>query len=137
MIESLGLQATIELRGFVPRADMLQALREAHLLLATHTTPESARILIEALICGTPIAIYTSAYPAELVREYGGAEFAPRHDWAALGDLLTALAADHERVAQLAAAAFRSGAKFTSDAVFAERSNHLKRHLSPHGSANE
>ena len=44
-----------------------------HVLVFCHTTPESPRNLVEALISGCPIVGYHSDFAAELVGDGGGA----------------------------------------------------------------
>ena len=124
----LGLGEVVQFPGFLAdRAALLMAIRRAHVLVFTHVTPESPRNLLEALVCGTPIVGYANAYAAELIEERGGGGLVPLHDVAGLGGLVAELAADRERVVSLVRAAAANGRRFTDAAVFAERSELVKR----------
>jgi len=130
MIDQLGLNAAIELSGFEPNRDkLLQSIREAHIMLFTHVTPESPRCLIESLACGTPIVGYHSLYAEELVKDFGGGMFLPRHDWKQLGELLVTLSQERQRLSQLIEASGKNGSRFDDEAVFHQRSELIKKHL--------
>ncbi len=95
LIAELNLQEQIELYGLErDRQKLLQRIRESHLMLFTHITPESPRCLIEALTSGTPIVGYHSRYVQELTEHQGGGVFVPVHDWQALGNQIIALDRD-------------------------------------------
>lgn len=129
-VKEAGLQDRMDMPGFVSdRSAILEALREAHLLLFCHLTPESPRCLIEALVSGTPIAGYDSAYPRDLIAAHGGGFLVPQGDRTALAEGIASLAADRTRLGQLICAAAADGAPFSDDAVFAHRSEVIRRHL--------
>lgn len=131
LIGKLGLNSYIELTGFEQNRDkLLHKIRESHIMLFTHVTPESPRCLIEALMCGTPIIGYQSDYPVELVGDFGGGKFVPMGDWKKLGDLLVTLSKDRQRLSQLIQEAGENGQRFNDEAVFLHRSNSIKKHLS-------
>ncbi len=124
----LGLQEVVRFAGFVSdRVALLREVRMAHALVFTHVTPESPRNLLEALVCGTPIVGYANGYAEELVGMHGGGELAPVHDFAGLGKTVAELAFDRPRVVDLVRAAAANGRRFSDAAVFAERSELVKR----------
>jgi glycosyltransferase involved in cell wall biosynthesis len=130
MIAQRGLGDEIQLIGFESnRQTVLQKIRESHLMLFTHITPESPRCLIESLTCGTPIIGYHSQYASDLVKDFGGGVFAPTHDWKQLGELLVDLSRDRQQLSQLIVQAGKNGTRFHDQAVFQERSNLIKKHL--------
>lgn len=115
--------------GFVEnRAELLQALRHAHIMMFTHLTPESPRCLIEALVSGTPIVGYDNDYARDLVKE-GGGVLVPVHDWRKLGEVVARLASRRDELADLIRAAGSNGSHFSDEAVFRERSELIKRYL--------
>ena len=125
----LGLNEHVRFAGFVAgRAELLGHVREAHAFLFTHVTPESPRNLLEALVCGAPLVGYSSAYADDLLTGHGGGVLVPVHDTEALGRVLALLSADRERVAGMIREAAANGRRFTDQAVFAERSDLIKRH---------
>ncbi len=125
----LNLASTITFAGFVAgRADLLAHVRQAHAFLFTHVTPESPRNLLEALVSGTPILGYANPYAANLLVQQGGGALVPLHDTTALGALLADLAQDRTRLATLTRQAAHNGRRFTDAAVFAERSDLVKRY---------
>jgi glycosyltransferase involved in cell wall biosynthesis len=124
-----GIADRVRFAGFVAdRAALLGRLRAADLFLFCHKTPESPRCLIEALVSGTPIIGYGSAYSADLVRGHGGGLLTPLGDPAALTEALAGLAAAPERRRALVAAAAADGALFNDVAVFRHRSTLIRDH---------
>ncbi|HEY9693962.1 MAG TPA: glycosyltransferase [Oculatellaceae cyanobacterium] len=130
MITNRGLKDCIELLGFEPNRDkLLNKIRESHIMLFTHVTPESPRCLLESLVCGTPIIGYQSGYADNLVENFGGGMFVPIHDWQQLGDLVVTLSQDRQLLSQLIKQAAENGTRFNDQAVFRERSELIKRYL--------
>jgi glycosyltransferase involved in cell wall biosynthesis len=97
--------------------------------LFCHNTPESPRCLIEALIAGTPIVGYDSAYAADLIKEAGGGVLVPIGATARLAQSLTDLAKDRTTLAGLMTAARQDGLPFDDVTAFAHRSELIKRDL--------
>lgn len=129
-IANRGLNSYIELIGFERDRDkLLKRIRESHIMLFTHITQESPRCLIESLICGTPIIGYQSRYAEDLVKDFGGGMFVPMKDWKQLGDLLSTLSKDRQRLSQLILQAGENGTRFNDEAVFHERSELIKKVL--------
>jgi glycosyltransferase involved in cell wall biosynthesis len=123
----LNLNDVVQFPGFVAgRSELLGRVRDAHMLVFTHITPESPRNLIEAFVSGTPIVGYENAYAAELMDPDGGGVMVPIHDNQALGQAIAELASDRPRLAELLRQAARTGRRFTDTAVFTERVNLLK-----------
>lgn len=131
LINELDLGDRIQTPGFVgDHAEVLAEMRRSHLLMFCHKTPESPRCLVEALVVGTPIVGYGSAYPEGLVAPHGGGEFVEIHQWQQLADRVVALAKDRDRLKQLIQAAARDGQRFSEEGVFEHRSHLLRQHLS-------
>jgi glycosyltransferase involved in cell wall biosynthesis len=130
LAKELGLDGALSLPGFVDdRAQLLNVLRESHVLAFTHLTPESPRCLLEALVSGTPIAGYDNAFAKDLVEGHGGGVFVPIGDWKALGARLTELSRERTRLSELIVEAGENGRRFNDAAVFRERSQLIKRYL--------
>lgn len=130
MIDKLGLNFCIKLTGFESNRDkVLKIIRQSHLMLFTHVTPESPRCLIESLVCGTPIVGYRSQYPENLVKDFGGGMFVPMNDWKQLGELLVTLSRERQRLSKLIEEAGKNGTRFNDEAVFHQRSELIKKHL--------
>jgi glycosyltransferase involved in cell wall biosynthesis len=131
MIAEMGLNSVIELTGFVSdRTKLYKKIGESHIMLFTHVTPESPRCLIESLVRGTPIIGYHSEYADDLVNNLGGGRFVPLEDWEQLGNLIAQLSNDRKRLSKLIQEAGKNGARFNDQAVFLERSELIKKHLS-------
>lgn len=130
MIANLGLASLIKLLGFERNRDkLLKKVRESHIMLFTHVTPESPRCLIESLACGTPIVGYQSSYAEDLVKEFGGGIFVPIKDWKKLGELLATLSKDRQLLSRVTQEAATNGTRFNDKAVFEERSELIKTYL--------
>ncbi len=133
-----GLEGVVELAGFEANHErVLQACREADLLLFTHVTPESPRCLIESLISGTPIVGYGSDYSADLIEEHGGGWLCDMHDVEGLAAGLRRLHEDRAELARLTAQAARNGRRFSDAAVFAERCELILQYAGPAAPAGE
>lgn len=129
-VSEAGLDACVSLPGLVSdRAVVLDALRAADILLFCHKTPESPRILIEALASGTPIVGYRSRYAADLIAAHGGGDLVPIGDTEALAGAVADLVDRPEALSAMIRAAYRSGAGYTDVEVFRHRSDLIKEHL--------
>jgi glycosyltransferase involved in cell wall biosynthesis len=128
-LDQLGLRGRVRAPGFIAeRATLLAELRRAHVFVFTHVTPESPRCLLEALVSGTPIVGYQSAYAEELTVARGGGAFVPLGDWQALGAKVAQLAVDRSRLAGLIAEAAENGSRFNDEAVFRERCELIRKY---------
>lgn len=127
-VDRLGLADRISFTGqLVDRAALLEALRNAHVMLFCHLTPESPRCLIEALVSGTPIVGYGSAYPEDLIAEHGGGVLTPMEP-AALAHELVRLDSDRAVLAALIGQAAQDGHDMNDEAVFAHRAHLMKKY---------
>jgi glycosyltransferase involved in cell wall biosynthesis len=130
LARELNLDGICLFPGFVEdRGKLLEYLRDAHMLVFTHLTPESPRCLIEAFVSGTPIVGYENAYARDLLEDYGGGEFAKLRDTAGLGKLIADLDRDRPRLAELIRQAGKNGARWNDEEVFRYRSDILKQNL--------
>lgn len=126
-IAALKLDEIVHLTGFVSdRTVVLKGLRDAHLMLFTHITPESPRCLLEALISGTAIVGYDNPFAHDLTATRGGGSFVPIHGWQALGERMAELAGKRGELQRLVRAAAANGSRFNDDEVFRERSLIIK-----------
>jgi len=129
-IAVLGLEERVAFPGFVAdRAAVLAALRDAHGFLFCHKTPESPRVLIEALASGTPVLGYDGAFARDLIAGNGGGALTTPDDIQALTESVAALAKDRTRLAGMMGRAAQAGAKFTDREVFAHRSALIRQYL--------
>lgn len=129
-VEERQLTAHVELAGFVSdRAEILARMKAAHIFLFCHKTPESPRCLIEALVCGTPIMGYGSAYARDLVAADGGGRFVDVGDVQGLADRLVALHRDRAALQGEIKRAARSGLRFDEQTLYRERAELIRAHL--------
>ncbi len=120
----------LRLPGFVrERGELLAGLRAAHMILFCHKTPESPRVLIEALASGTPLVGYDSIFPRDLIAGHRGGLLTPLNDVSALVQAVAGLDADRRRLADLIDQAAADGTQFEDVKVFAHRSEVLRKHL--------
>jgi glycosyltransferase involved in cell wall biosynthesis len=130
-VKTAGLAEKVTLPGFVSdRPKVLDALREAHVFLFCHKTPESPRCLIEALFSGCPILGYDGAYARDLIAENGGGILVPPGDTAGLAAALKRVNADRGALSGLVKAANADGSGFDDESVFRHRSELIKTYLS-------
>ena len=129
-VDGGALAGLVELPGHVKgRAEVLEALRAAHVMMFCHKTPESPRCLIEALASACPIVGYGCAFSRDLIDAHGGGALVARDDVAALTGQVAALAADRAALGDLIARARQDGAAFHDEAVFAHRAELIRTHL--------
>ena len=124
-----GLADCVSLPGFVSdRGYVLDFLRETHLMVFCHKTPESPRCLVEALVSGCPIIGYASEYVAELI-EQGGGSLVELNDTSRLVDRICDLNRDRDKLCRLAEQAVPAGRRINETAGFEYRSDLIKKHL--------
>jgi colanic acid/amylovoran biosynthesis glycosyltransferase len=129
-VEAAGLGGRVSLPGFVgERASVLAAIRGWDVLLFTHVTPESPRILLEALVSATPIVGYESLYARDLVQDFGADYLVPVGATATLASRLARLAGDRAELRRLQSASHAGSAGFNDVAVFRRRSELIKTYL--------
>lgn len=129
-VDTCGLGGRVRLPGFVgDRASVLAAIRGWDVLLFTHITPESPRILLEAMVSATPIVGYESLYARDLVQGFGEEYLMPIGRTAALADRLVRLANDRTELHRLRIETYRNSAGFNDVAVFRRRSELIKAYL--------
>ncbi len=115
--------------GESDRAKVVEFFRSLDLFVFCHNTPESPRCLLEALMAGVPLVGYWSSFAQDLVEADGGGDFVPIGDVDGLADAIVHQLEDAPLRQRNALAARRSGTHFSDDAVFAHRSELIKRHL--------
>ena len=130
LAEELGIANRVHLVGFVDdRSKILETIKKHHIFLFCHKTPESARCLIESLVCGCPIIGYSSLYAEGLVSQHGGGAFVPQNDEQKLTDLIVELNCDRARLNQMILRAAITGQPFDQQTVFEHRSDLIKQYL--------
>lgn len=131
-VSAAGLEDNVTFTGFVDDRDVVMAqLRDAHIFLFCHKTPESPRCLIEALVSATPIVGYDGAFASDLIAAHQGGKLAPLNDVDALAEAVSDLAQDRAKLGDLIARAARDGAPFDDESVYAHRCEIIKTHLAP------
>jgi glycosyltransferase involved in cell wall biosynthesis len=134
MAIDLGVADLIEFGGYIGDQDqMFEIVREQDIFMFCHKTPESPRCLIEALVCGTPIVGYDSAYPRGLTATHGGGVFTPLNDQTALVNQIVALDDDRAALCKLMQKAAQSGTLYDEEVEFRYRSDLIKKYLTPGG----
>lgn len=124
-----GIADHVTFAGHVgDRRRVLSEMRQAHVFLFCHKTPESPRCLIEALVSACPVVGYESDYAASLVMEEGGGRLSPRNDVRRLTQSLVELAANREELARLVQAAAHTGRRFDEESVYRHRAELIAAH---------
>ncbi|MDX2186693.1 MAG: glycosyltransferase [Opitutaceae bacterium] len=122
-VENWGLNGFVKYGGFISdHGELLRKLREHHIFLFCHKTPESPRNLLEGLASGCAIVGYDGAYQRELLAGHGGGELVPLENYVALGKLLLHFHNDRARLAKLILSTRHSAQRFTQEAVYRQRS---------------
>lgn len=127
-VDRLGLQSAVSFSGSVEdRQELLSELRNAHVMLFCHLTPESPRCLIEALAVGTPIVGFGTAYSEDLISGHGGGQLTAM-DPSVLAERLIELDRDRKVLARLIEQAARDGYHMNDEAVFRHRAELIRAH---------
>lgn len=125
-----ALSGRIKTPGFVSeRAQVLSFLRSCDVLLFTHITPESPRIILESLVSATPVVGYANGYVADVVAAEDRRLLAPLGDTARLAEIIAGLAGDRRALMAAIGSAAKAGEHFSDEAVFRHRSNLIKQYL--------
>jgi len=126
-ISDYKLEGIVTTPGFIKDRTMIAELyRSADIFLFTHITPESPRCLLEALRFGVPIIGYESAFARDLIAGNGGGFLVPNENTEILAEAVAELISNQKHLSRLKEQAFKDGARFTSKAVFEERSRLIK-----------
>ncbi len=129
-VTDMDLGGSVELAGFVgDRAEVIEAMRRSQIFLFCHKTPESPRCLIEALVSGSAIVGYESAYSRDLLSQHGGGIVTPINDVAALARALVELDRNRSRLADLVSRAALEGRRFDEDTVYRQRALLMREQL--------
>lgn len=130
LADELGITEKIHFAGFVSdRNQILETMKNHHIFLFCHKTPESPRCLVESLVSGCPIIGYGSPYSEGLVSQFGGGAFVPINNWQKLANLIIELNSNRDKLSKLIFNAALSGEKFDEQSVFQNRSDLIKKHL--------
>lgn len=125
-----SLEAQVSLPGFVSeRQQVLSFLRSCDILLFTHITPESPRIILESLISGIPVVGYANGFVADVVGQDGQPLLTPLGDTAQLADRVAGLSKDRAALVRAIRSAAEAGGEFNDEAVFRHRSDLIKQYL--------
>jgi glycosyltransferase involved in cell wall biosynthesis len=125
-----GLDGIVDLPGFVgDRAMVVAQLRSWDVLLFTNVTPESPRILLEAMVSATPIVGYDSAFSRDLVTGFGDTLLTPVGKPALLADTLENLFSAPDALRHLVRTTWEHSRDFNDVAVFRHRSHLIKSRL--------
>jgi glycosyltransferase involved in cell wall biosynthesis len=131
-VNDLGLTDNVVLPGYVSdRREILQTLQDADLFLFCHKAPESPRCLVEALASGCPIVGYDSAYPQDLISQYGGGRFATLGNWKELADIIRVLDKDRDGLRKLIRLASMSGRLYERDTTMQHRIDLINEYMNP------
>lgn len=123
-----GLTGEVSFPGAVDdRQALLSKLRHAHLMLFCHLTPESPRCLIEALVSGTPIIGFGSAYSEDLIAAHGGGQLTSMSP-IALAGVLVEIDRDRDRLAALIERSARDGYPMNDEVVFKHRADIMRKY---------
>jgi glycosyltransferase involved in cell wall biosynthesis len=100
LADSLGLHARVHFLGH--RTDVPRLMRASDIVVQTSVRPESfARVIVEAMLCGTPVVAPREGGAPEILTRDLGALLYPPGDSGALANLLRSLQHDGERTARL------------------------------------
>ena len=109
------------------RHRVITALRHADLFAFCHMTPESPRVLIEALMSGLPILGFTSTYALDLLGDHvAGGSFVPAGDSKALAFQVSRCLQDLTLLRNMSEAAHSAGRRYSDVRVFRQRSDFIK-----------
>src|SRR5262249_28515149 len=100
LIDSLGLRTRVRFLGH--RTDVPRLMRASDIVAQTSVSPESfARVIVEAMLCGTPVVAPAEGGAPEILTGDLGALLYPPGDSVALANLLRSLQHDGQRTARL------------------------------------
>ena len=125
-----ALDSQVSLPGFVSDHQFVFSfLRSCDILLFTHITPESPRIILEAMVSGTPAVGYANSFVADVAGPVGRHLLTPIGDVVQLAEMVTSLALNRETLVESISSAARVGEHYNDAAVFHHRSELIKQYL--------
>ncbi len=129
-VRTMGLAARIQLPGYESdHRKVLKFLENLHVLMFCHKTLESPRILIESLVCGTPIVGYDSPYPRDLLGELDCGTLTPKDDILALAAAVAHLDRHRDELARKIMSTAAMSETYNDEAVFRHRSEIIIKYL--------
>jgi glycosyltransferase involved in cell wall biosynthesis len=129
-VEGMGLVPRVQLPGFVSdREAVLEFLKNTHVLMFCHKVPESPRVLVEALNCGTPIVGYDCPFARDLVSKHRWGILTSKNDRQALANMIRSLDAHRLDLAAMIRSTWSAPSIYNDVAVFRHRSDLIKEHL--------
>lgn len=130
-IQKLNLQEIVKTPGYEPnRQSIMTALEQADIFLMTHISDESPRCIIEAIMKGTPVFGYTSAYALDILGKELEPGLCSLGNWEALGEEIISIYHHRNRLVERIDFTAKRGKLFTDEAVFQERACIIKKTLS-------
>jgi glycosyltransferase involved in cell wall biosynthesis len=118
----LGLNDVVRFGGTVPYGKPLfDAWANAHVMVITNLTAEISRNVLLAMARGLPLVMYANPGTDELIRTSGAGILVPTGDVDALARAFEQLAADREKLAQMAANGLATARTKTLDATHRAR----------------
>ena len=113
LVDSLGLRARVRFLGH--RTDVPRLMRASDVVVQTSVRPESfARVIVEAMLCGTPVVGPRKGGVPEILTGDLGALLYPPGDSVALANLLRSLQLGGQRTARLVEVGFESAERYFS-----------------------
>lgn len=91
LVERLGLHAVVTFHGAVPEAELLQMYRDADVFVFPNHEQTWGLAVFEAMACGTPVIVSTSAGAHEVLDDGENALLVPPKDPAAIAAALALL----------------------------------------------
>ena len=129
-LDRLEIRNKVVLSGFVSsRERILSALREAHIFLFCHKTPESPRSPIEALISGAVLVGYDGAFVRDITQINKSGLFHPIDDIFSTIESIAELAKNREMLSDQIKKAKKDGEYFHDIGVFRHRSDLIREFL--------
>lgn len=126
------LAAKVTAPGFLrDRTAVLAALRDADALLFCHRTPESPRVLIEALVSGAPLIGYDGPFQQALIAGTGAGALVPDGRPDLLAQELALMHRHRATLARMIEATASAAKGHDDETAFAHRSRIILTHLPP------
>ncbi|MBB5685621.1 glycosyltransferase [Sphingobium boeckii] len=126
IVLAAGLEKKVKFKGHLAgRQILLRQIQSADIFMFCHKSAESPRCLIEALLSGTPIVGFGSAYSRDLIKNRGGGLMTPM-DPVMLADAIEDLYRNQAKLKRMTHMAALDGYRLIDESVFKHRSDLIK-----------
>jgi glycosyltransferase involved in cell wall biosynthesis len=106
MISDRGLERNVDVKGFVPRSELLKEIKESSLVVLPSLHEAQPVAMLEAMACGKPVVAFDFPFSREIIQDMDNGLLAKPEDVKDLASKIRLILADNELRARIGQRAF-------------------------------